>query len=105
MMFGWSIVAAMCDSRTKRSRNCSSQASSFVSTLSATLRREPNLLRDVDDAHAAAAEDRFDPEPGDFRSDPRRSAQLMRARRHGSSESRRTVGWKVRQAVHQYRTH
>ena len=65
---------------------------------------EPYLLRDVDDAHAAAAEDRFDPEPGDFRPDPRRSAQLMRARRHGSSESRRTVGWKVRQAVHQYRT-
>jgi hypothetical protein len=52
---------------------------------------EPDLLSDVDDAHAAAAEDRSDPEPGDFRPDPRRSAQLMRAGRRGP-EPRRRVG-------------
>ena len=71
-MFGWSRLAARCDSCRKRLRKWSSRSiRPEASTLSATLRPSRSLLGEIDDAHPAASEHGLDPEAGDLRADSR----------------------------------
>ena len=75
-MFGWSIDAASSDSRRKRSRNDSSSARPGSEQLERDLPLEPQILGQVDDAHATPAQQRLDPVAGELGADPRVVAHL-----------------------------
>ena len=75
-MFGWSIDAASSDSRRKRSRNDSSSARLGSEQLERDPPLEPQILGQVDDAHAAPAQQRLDPVAGELGADPRVVAHL-----------------------------
>ena len=69
MTFGWSIAATTCDSRMKRSRKSSSADELGEEGLDRGLPAEQDVLRLVDEAHAAASEHARDAVAGDLTPD------------------------------------